>query len=136
MRDALLPLIAEPTDRKGSMRERRAWDVADALSRVLSRVTTVVLPEIVDGGGKEVATPAIVPLHERLAHCDERGENVKVIAASDEEVLLVATRDIAEGEDITRDYATAPQFPGDKSEGALRMLLQFGLPPSVWPKSE
>ena len=30
MRDALLPLVAKPSDeRKGSMRERRAWDVAD-----------------------------------------------------------------------------------------------------------
>ena len=55
MRDALLPLILEPSDeRKGSMRERRAWDVADVLSRVLSRAAFL-------NGGAEIPIPAIVP---------------------------------------------------------------------------
>ena len=128
MRDALLPLILEPSDeRKGSMRERRAWDVADVLSRVLSRVTFL-------NGGAEIPIPAIVPLYERLEHCtDGRRENVKLISSDDgKEVLLVATRDIVEDEAIVRDYALAPQLVGDDTEGALRLLLQFGLPPKAW----
>ena len=132
MRDALLPLISEPTEkRKGSMRERRAWDVADVLSRVLSRATFLK-------GDEEIPTPAIVPLYERLEHCtDDRGENVKLIPSDDgTEVLLVATRDIAEDEAIVRDYNLAPQLVGDDSEGALRLLLQFGLPPKAWPRQD
>ena len=128
MRDALLPLILEPSDeRKGSMRERRAWDVADVLSRVLSRATFL-------NGGAEIPVPAIVPLYDRLEHCtDDRGENVKLIPSDDgKEVLLVATRDIVEDEAIVRDYALAPQLVGDDTEGALRLLLQFGLPPKAW----
>ena len=47
-------------------------------------------------------------------------------------VLLVATRDIAAGEAITRDYNIAPRLPLDESDGPLRLLLQFGLPPKAW----
>lgn len=132
MRDALLPLVAEPSDeRKGSLRERRAWDVADVLSRVLSRATYL-------SGEGGVPTPAIVPLYERLEHCsDGRGENVRLVSSDDgKDLLLVATRDIAKEEAIVRDYTLAPQLDGDDSEGALRLLLQFGLPPKAWPKSE
>ena len=132
MRDALLPLVAEPSDeRKGSMRERRAWDVADAMSRVLSRATYL-------NGEGDVPTPAIVPLYERLEHCtDDRGENVRLVSSDDgAELLLVATRDIAKDDAIVRDYVLAPQLVGDDSEGALRLLLQFGLPPKAWPTSE
>lgn len=39
---------------------------------------------------------------------------------------------IERGEAITRDYFSAPQLPGDSSSGALRLLLQFGLPPKAW----
>mmetsp|Transcript_1819 Transcript_1819/g.2182 ORF Transcript_1819/g.2182 Transcript_1819/m.2182 type:complete len:402 (-) Transcript_1819:200-1405(-) len=135
MRDALLPLVLEPTerDRLASMRERRAWDVADVVSRMLSRATLLQLPNI---DGEELSTPAVVPLHERLAQCDERGENVKLIAddgGDTMELLLVATRDIEQGEDLTRDYTTAPRLVGDETEGALHLLLQFGLPPNAWP---
>ena len=48
------------------------------------------------------------------------------------QVLLVATRSIEQGEPITRDYAAAPRLPADTSDGALRLLLQFGLPPAAW----
>ena len=132
MRDALLPLVAEPSnERKGSMRERRAWDVADVMSRVLSRATYV-------SSEGDVPTPAIVPLYERLEHCtDAQGENVRLVSSDDgKELLLVATRDIAKEEAIVRDYTLAPQLDGDDSEGALRLLLQFGLPPKAWPNSE
>jgi len=52
-----------------AVRQRRAWDVADVVSRMLSRATLLQLPSA-EG---ELSTPAIVPLHERLAQCDERG---------------------------------------------------------------
>ena len=40
--------------------------------------------------------------------------------------------DIAAGEAITRDYNIAPRLPLDESDGPLRLLLQFGLPPKAW----
>ena len=67
------------------------------------------------------------------------GENTKLVGkdpvgreGGDADVLLVATRDIAEGEGLTRDYTRAPRLPGDTSDGPLRLLLQFGLPPAAW----
>ena len=134
MRDALIPLVASPTPRwsKGSVRDRKSWDVADTFSRVLARATLVDLDE-----GASAPTPAILPLHERLAHCDSRGENAKVVGRNpngdDDDVLLVATRAIESGEAITRDYESAPALPGDETKGALRLLLQYGLPYSAWP---
>ena len=131
MRDALIPLVATPSERpKGSLRDKRSWDVADMLSRVLSRATTLQLDR--DG---EAATSAVVPLHERLEHADARGENAKLVGldpTGGEKVLLVATRAIEAGEAIPRDYAAAPRLPDDASEGSLRLLLQFGLPPTAW----
>jgi len=142
MRDALIPLVHTPTPRsQGSTRDRKAWDVADALSRVLSRATTLFLED--DAGAAQAPTCAVVPLHERLEHCDARGENAKLVgsdprdqSARDDVVLLVATRGIQSGEAITRNYADAPRLPDDASDGALRLLLQFGLPPSAWPASQ
>ena len=132
MRDALIPLVTTPSERStGSLRDRRSWDVADALSRVLSRATQLEPDD-------EGPVCAIVPLHERLGHCDARGENAKLVgadprsAADDGSVLLVATREIAAGEAITRDYYLAPQLAEDRSDGALRLLLQHGLPPAAW----
>ena len=135
MRDALFPLVDTPTERErsGSLRERRTWDVADMLSRVLSRATTL---ELVDGNSQKPATcHCIVPLHERLAHCgsDETANSKLVASPAGDEILLVAMRDIKSGEEITRDYMSAPRLPGDSSDGALRLLLQFGSPPSAWP---
>ena len=49
----------------------------------------------------------------------------------DNEVLLVATRDVDKGEDITRDYTLAPTLENDESTvvgSALHLLLQFGIP--------
>lgn len=134
MRDALIPLVETPTLRaKGSQREKSSWDVADALSRVLSRATALQLAD------DQAPTVSVVPLHERLAHCGaERGENVKVVGCDprsdgdEEAVLLVATRAIECGEALTRDYNLAPRLPDDDTEGALRLLLQFGLPPAAW----
>merc|ERR1712224_55178 len=130
MRDALEPLVLESTDRpKGSAREKRCWDVADTLSRVLSRATTL---EVEDKYGKNTVAHAIVPIHERLEH--SATENSKLVA-TDNEILLVATRDIAGGEPVTRNYNTSPRLLNDTSEGALRLLLQFGLPPKSWPET-
>jgi len=142
MRDALIPLVVTPTTRtSGSLRDRRSWDVAETFSRILSRATYLQLGG--EGGTEE--SVAVVPLHERLAQCDERGENAKLVgldpleSGGGEHVLLVASRDIAQGEPITRDYEQAPALPGDASSGALRRLTQFGLPPAawgVWPADE
>lgn len=132
MRYALSPLVPQPSDiyeNKGSINERRCWDVADTLSRVLSRVTSIHLN---NGDEEEVSTFAVVPIHERLANCNDQGENSKLVASGNDEILLIATRDIEKGEQITRDYATAPKLDGDLSEGSLRLLLQFGLPPNAW----
>eukprot|EP00967_Tisochrysis_lutea_P074033 scaffold99346_cov30-Tisochrysis_lutea.AAC.1 len=142
MVDALLPLIPEPSSRweRGSLRERRSWDVADTLSRVLARATELQL----DGAENAPPTCVIVPLHERLEHCGTRGGNAKLVGRDprlsggsdrgrNDEVLLVATRAIRKGEAITRDYEAAPRLPEDLTNGALRLLLQFGLPPSAWP---
>jgi len=127
MRDALVPLVTAPSDRrKGSLRERKSWDIADVLSRILSRAVKL------EGDEDSTSTYAVVPLHERLAHCDDRGQNAKLVTTDDDEILLVATRDIAVGEAITRDYKAAPQLEKDTSKGALRLLLQFGLPPNAW----
>lgn len=131
MRDALEPLVLDPSERpKGSLREKRCWDVADTLSRVLSRATTFE----VEDEEKEGTTlaHAIVPVHEHLEH--SVNENTKVVANGDE-ILLVATRDIAGGEAITRNYESSPRLLNDKSEGALHYLLQFGLPPKSWPEN-
>jgi hypothetical protein len=128
MQDALFPLVTTPTERdSGSLRERRSWDVADMLSRVLSRATTLELDDANDDDSAPT-TYCVVPLHERLAHCATSSENSKLVACGDE-VLLVAARDIEAGEAITRDYTTAPQLNDDTSDGALRLLLQFGVPP-------
>jgi len=126
MRDALEPLVLESSERpKGSLREKRCWDVADTLSRVLSRATTFEI-EDGDNGNATTLTHAIVPIHERLAH--SANENSKLVASGNE-ILLVATRDIAEGETITRDYGSSPRLINDESEGSLHLLLQFGLAP-------
>lgn len=129
MRDALEPLVLESSERpKGSLREKRCWDVADTLSRVLSRATTFEVED--EETGDVSLTHAIVPIHERLEHSAK--ENSKLVASGND-ILLVATRDIAGGEAITRDYGSSPKLLNDKSEGALHLLLQFGLPPKSWP---
>jgi hypothetical protein len=132
MRDALEPLVLESSERpKGSVREKRCWDVADTLSRVLSRATTFEVED--DEKGDVTLTHAIVPIHERLEHStNEKSENSKLVASGNE-ILLVATRDIAGGEAITRDYDSSPRLLNDESEGALHLLLQFGLPPKARP---
>ncbi|KAL7450861.1 hypothetical protein ACHAWC_002720 [Mediolabrus comicus] len=134
MRDSLQELVLESTERtsKGTVRDKRCWDVGDTLDRVLARATTLQLE---DG-----ETTAIVPIHERLAHSCNANSN---LVAIDDEILLVATRDIEAGECITRDYNLAPRITGNNDDSsltgeglsALQLLLQFGLPPSAWPES-
>jgi len=128
MRDALELLVLKPSQRPtGSNREKRCWDVADVLSRVLSRATMLQLD---DDDSNAYPVHAIVPLHERLAHATS-GENSKLVVSGDS-VLLVATQKIAVGDAITRDYSTAPRLELDESQGALHLLTQFGLPPAAW----
>lgn len=140
MRDALQGLVLASTERtnKGTVRDKRCWDVGDALDRVLARATTLQLED----GEDDESTMAhvIVPIHERLAH--SLNANSKLVSI-DNEVLLVATRDIEAGETITRDYTLTPRIVGNiddesslngEGSSALQLLLQFGLPPSAWPK--
>ena len=133
MRDALEPLVLKSTERasKGTVRDKRCWDVADTLDRVLSRATTFQLE---NNDGSTTDTCAVVPIHERLGH--SLNENSKLVSIGDE-ILLVATRDLEAGEQITRDYTAAPRLLNDESlkGSALHLLLQFGLPPSAWPGS-
>ena len=132
MRDALEGLVLAPSERsKGSNREKRCWDVADTLSRVLSRATMLQLDDNDSDNNNNHPIHAVVPLHERLAHCGPKGENSKLVASGDD-ILLVATRDIEIGEAICRDYTAAPRLDQDESQGPLHLLLQFGLPPSAW----
>ena len=60
---------------------------------------------------------AVVPLHERLGHFGEGGANVRLVCGDPRgggggggarDVLLVATRAIAAGEALTRDYSEVP----------------------------
>ena len=133
MRDELLPLVKSPSKRaKGSTRDKKSWDVADMLSCVLSRANSLVLD---DESGE--ASAVVVPLYDQLEHCTECVvENVRLelgwSVGGKEAVLLVASREIAAGEALTRDYSAAPPLPGDTSEGALQLLLQFGIRPSAW----
>jgi hypothetical protein len=136
MRDALEGLVLESTERtnKGTKRDKRCWDVGDTLDRVLARATTLQLDS-----DETTMSHVIVPLHDHLAH--SVNANSKLVLHNDE-VLLVATRDIDAGESITRDYTLAPRIVGgDESSSSeedevtsLQLLLQFGLPPSAWPK--
>jgi hypothetical protein len=89
-----------------------AWDISDVLSRVLWRATTLSLDN--DEGQPTVC---IIPLHDRLDHAST--ENSKLVCSSHDEILLVATRDIAAGESITRNYGAAP------FEGAMRLLFDI-----------
>jgi hypothetical protein len=177
LRDALEPLVLNSSPREnGSKREKRCWDVADILSKVLSRVTTIQFDNNDndndkggDSSSSSMATSyAIVPIHERLEHSLK--ENTKLITSNNDgkdEILLIATRDINVGEPITRDYTKSPKLIGNtntnndessnnESDGssnnessndeevddddddgsALRLLLQFGLPPNAWPEEE
>ena len=134
MRDALQPLVETSTTQhdksiKGTLRDKRCWDVADTLSKVISRATTLTI--------EDEDCAAIVPIHERLSH-SLNGGNTKLVSI-ESEVLLVATRDIDSGEGITRDYTLAPRLENDESTvvgSALHLLLQFGLPPHAFPKAE
>merc|ERR1712008_75603 len=102
MRDGLNELVLTSTERvnKGTARDKRCWDVADALDRVLSRATKLELDKD-DPDDVVPVAHAIVPLHERLAH--STNENTLLVSVPGE-VLIVAIRDIEAGEAITRDY--------------------------------
>ena len=152
-RDRLLPLVdlddldsleaADDVLLGGSMRERRERVVASVFSRVVARA------EFLDDGSQV----AVVPLHERLAHCgaEDGGGNVRLVcgdprggSGSEGDVLLVATRAIAEGEALTRDFSNVPRVeprpkltaqrtgcrkraPDGEDATAMLLLLQSGV---------
>jgi len=117
-RDRLLPLVdldnldpleaADDALLGGSARERRERVAAAVFSRVMARAA------FLDDGNQV----AVVPLHERLGHCggEDDGGNVRLVCgdprgggSSEGDVLLVATRAIAKGEALTRDFSTVPR---------------------------
>lgn len=154
-RDRLAPLVSldavrsrdQPTGTL-SVRERRNFEVARCFSLVLARVASI---DGVDSAGNTIA---IVPFHELLKHCDNRGANTKLVGvdprapanADAPDVLLVATRAIAAGEALTRNYIEAPRLedapppenaptggsvtrPPGEDDATLRLLLQSGIRP-------
>ena len=156
-RDSLLPLVdlddldpLEAVDDAllgGSARERRERVAASVFSRVVARAA------FLDDDGQV----AVVPLHERLSHCGlgARG-NVRLVCGdprggggSEGGVLLVATRAIAKGEALTRDFTAVPRVeprpelsaqrtgcrqrpPEEEDATGMLLLLQSG----VWVGSE
>ena len=126
----------------GSARERRERVAALVFSRIVARAT------FLDDGNQV----AVVPLHERLGHC-EGGGNVRLVCGdpraggeggAERDVLLVATRAIEKGEALTRDFTAVPRVeprpkltaqrtgcrkraPPDEDQTAMLLLLQSGL---------
>ena len=151
-RDRLRPLVdlgslpppdaAADLELGGSLRERRDRATAAIFSRAAARAT------LLDDGD----SVAVVPLHERLAHCGgEDGGNVRLVAGDPRDaaggdadaVLLVATRAIAAGEPLTRDFTRVPRIesrppytatptaykppPPGEDDTAMLLLLQTGV---------
>ena len=126
---------------RGSARERRVFAAARQFSLVAARAC------VVDDG----AAVAVVPVHERLRHSAD--PNVRLISRGGggggaqqpaARFELVALRAIAEGEELTRDYAAdAPRMPArppytatptgykpppaDEDDTVLRLFLQNGV---------
>mmetsp|Transcript_24788 Transcript_24788/g.51509 ORF Transcript_24788/g.51509 Transcript_24788/m.51509 type:complete len:271 (-) Transcript_24788:21-833(-) len=155
-RDRLAALVAldavEPRDQPTvtlSLREQRVLQVARCFSKVLARAACI------DDGNEIGSSVAIVPFHELLEHCNKHGGNTKLVSGPDPRtavradeptLLLVATRAIATGEPLTRDYSESPRLedaplPDNPPSGGsvtkplyeddvvLQMLLQSGVRP-------
>ena len=124
-RDRLRPLVdlgslrarrgGRPRARRLAPRAARPRD-----GRFPSRAPPRALTLLDDGD-----SVAVVPLHERLAHCGgEDGGNVRLVAGDprdaaggDAAVLLVATRAIAAGEPLTRDFTRVPRIESRPPHG-------------------
>ena len=126
-REALIPLVTEPTRTEGTARRRRELEVAEVFSKALARAA------LVDAEG--APTVAVVPVHDALRHAPTANTKLVRDPRYDDAFCLVATRAVGAGEALTRDFGTAPSLGqltgggGDAEDEALRLLLHFGIRP-------
>ena len=124
-REALIPLVRNPTRTEGTARRRRELDAAELYSRALSRVARV---------GDNII---VCPLYDTLRDGAAGATATLVEDPGGDDLLVVASRALVAGDAITRDYGRAPSLgfidgsdadPASESE-VLRRLLQFGIYP-------
>ena len=124
-REALIPLVRNPTRTEGTARRRRELDAAELFSRALSRAARV---------GDDIV---VCPLYDTLRDGAAGATATLVEDPGGDDLLVVASRALVAGDAVTRDYGRAPSLgfidgsdadPASESE-ILRRLLQFGLDP-------
>ena len=122
-REALIPLVRNPTRTEGTARRRRELDAAELFSRALSRAARV---------GDDIV---VCSLYDTLR--DASTAATATLVEDGDDLLVVASRALVAGDAVTRDYGRAPSLgfidgsdadPGSESE-ILRRLLQFGIYP-------
>ena len=126
-REALIPLVRNPTRTEGTARRRRELDAAECFSRALSRAARV---------GDDIV---VCPLYDTLRDGAAAATVTLVEDPNGDDLLVVASRALAAGDAVTRDYGRAPGLgfidgsdadPGSESE-VLRRLLHFGIYPPL-----
>jgi len=124
-REALIPLVRNPTRSEGTARRRRELDAAELYSRSLARAARV---------GDDIV---VCPLYDTLRDGAAGATATLVEDPGGDDLLVVASRGLVAGDAITRDYGRAPSLsfidgsdadPASESE-VLRRLLQFGIIP-------
>ena len=122
-REALIPLVRNPTRTEGTARRRRELDAAELFSRALSRAARA---------GDDIV---VCPLYDTLR--DGAASATATLVEDGDDLLVVASRALVAGDAVTRDYGRAPSLsfidgsdadPASESE-VLRRLLQFGIDP-------
>ena len=123
-REALIPLVRNPTRSEGTARRRRELDAAELYSRALSRAA-------------RVGDIVVCPLYDTLRDGAAGATATLIEDPGGDDLLVVASRALVAGDAVTRDYGRAPSLgfidgsdadPASESE-VLRRLLQFGLDP-------
>jgi hypothetical protein len=126
-REALIPLVQNPTRTEGTARRRRELDAAECFSRALARAARV---------GDDIV---VCPLYDTLRDGAAAATVTLVEDPNGDDLLVVASRALAAGDAVTRDYGRAPSLgfidgsdadPGSESE-VLRRLLHFGIYPPL-----
>ena len=124
-REALIPLVRNPTRTEGTARRRRELEAAELYSRALSRSARV---------GDDIV---VCPLYDTLRDGAAGATATLIEDPGGDDLLVVASRALVAGDAVTRDYGRAPSLsfidgsdadPGSESE-VLRRLLQFGIYP-------
>ena len=124
-REALIPLVRNPTRTEGTARRRRELDAAELFSRALSRAARA---------GNDIV---VCPIYDTLR--DASTAATATLVEDGDDLLVVASRALVAGDAVTRDYGRAPSLgfidgsdadPASESE-VLRRLLQFGIDP-LW----